>query len=303
MVNQYCQISIVTACRNCDKYIEQTISSILGQRYPNIQYILIDGASTDSTMTVVQKHNRDINIIISEPDAGQYHGIQKGFEIASGEVMAWLNADDIYYPWTFSVVNAVFKQFPEVEWLIGRPSYMNFDGQCISISGNSGTSYPSNYISNGWFRPPLSGYLQQESMFWRKSLWDKVGGLNLDFKYAADFELWTRFAAYSELYSVTIPLALFRKRPGEQKSSVDQDKYEREVNEICRNLKSAPCIWGNIARKGKIWEHLCRLLIWKRCKLITYSERESEWSIKTMIRPLSRISIEEALLLAQIERY
>lgn len=290
------QISIVTSCYNGEQYIENTIRSVVGQAYPSLQYIIVDGASTDSTLAIVNEYRDSIDTVISEPDEGQYHGIQKGLDRANGEIMAWLNADDMYYPWTLSVVSAVFRQFPEVEWIIGQPGYLNSAGQCTRISGNAGTAYPGRYIKNGWFRSALAGYLQQESMFWRRSLWDKTGGLNLDYSYAADFELWTRFARHADLYSVTVPLALFRKRPGEQKSSVGKQEYEKEVAEIYKALDCPPLLWRNIARKGALWEYACRFLIWKKSNVITYSERNSSWVIKTLPRPLSRVSFAEAIL-------
>jgi hypothetical protein len=289
-------ISIVSTCRNCEKYIEKTILSITGQSYGNLQFIVIDGASTDSTMEIVAQHRSKIDTVISEPDEGQYYGIQKGLSLCTGEIMAWLNADDMYYPWTFSVVNAVFKKFPQVDWIIGQPSYINAENQCIRVSGNAGTAYPRTYIKNGWFRASLAGYLQQESMFWRRSLWEKSGGLNLTYQYAADFDLWARFAVHADLYSVTVPLAAFRKLPGEQKSSLGRNEYEREVAEICRPLDSPPFIWRTVAKKSVAMEHLCRLMIWKKCGLITYSERAKDWLLTTATRPLSRASIAEALL-------
>jgi glycosyltransferase involved in cell wall biosynthesis len=290
-------ISIVTACRNCERYVEKTILSVVGQDYPLLQYIVVDGASTDSTLKIVNKHQDRISKVISEPDSGQYHGIQKGMNLCDGEVMAYLNADDTYYPWTFSVVNEVFMKFPEVEWIIGQPGYMNAESQCIRISGNAGTAYPREYIRNGWFRSSLAGYLQQESMFWRRSLWEKTGGLSPDYKYAADFELWTRFAEHTELFSVAVPLALFRKRPGEQKSSLGKIQYDKEVSEICRNRKPPSVLWRSITHGNQIREYIYRMLVWKKCNVIAYSEKESGWVIrKNTIRPISRVSLSEAIL-------
>lgn len=254
----------MTSSLNCEKYIEGTIRSVLDQGYANLQYIVVDAGSTDSTMDIINRYSSKIDIVINEPDEGQYFGTQKGLQLATGEIMAWLNADDMYYPWTFSVVDTVFRHFPEIDWIIGQPSYMNADGQCIKVSGNSGTAYPRNYVRNGWFRKNLGGYLQQESMFWRKKLWDKVGGFNLCYKYAADFDLWVKFAEYTELNSVACPLGIFRKRPGEQNSSVWGNQYENEVAAICRNLEKPPLLWRAMAKRGLVAVHLCRSMIWKK---------------------------------------
>jgi len=289
-------ISVITTSFNCSQYIENTIQSVIGQDYPALQYIVVDALSTDGTADVLQRYKDSIDIIIREADEGMYHGIQKGAGYVEGEIMAWLNADDAYHPWTFSVVENIFKKFPEVEWVIGQPSYMNQKGQCIKVSSNAGTAYPAKYVRNGWFRPQFAGYLQQESMFWRKSLWDKVGGLNLNLQLAADFELWTRFAQYAELYSVTTPMASFRMRPGEQKSSIAADRYHAEVMSVCQNLRSPGKLWRFASKLGEIPRILARLLVWEKSNFITFHPRANDWIIDKAYRPLSRSSFPEALL-------
>lgn len=289
-------ISVITTSFNCAQYIENTIQSVIRQNHPGLQYIVIDAFSTDGTAEIIHRYKDSIDVSVSEPDGGMYHGIQKGAGYVEGEIMAWLNADDAYLPWTFSVVENIFKKFPEVEWIIGQPSYMNQKGQCIKVSSNAGTAYPGKYIRNGWFRPQFAGHLQQESMFWRKSLWDKVGGLNLNLQLAADFELWSRFAQHAELYSVTTPLASFRLRPGEQKSSTEADKYHAEVMSICQNYSPPGKLWDFISKRGEVQRILSRLLIWKKSSFITFSSGENDWIVREMYRPLSRYSFTEALL-------
>jgi len=289
-------ISIITACYNCGQYIDETIRSVLSQnKTVHAKYIIIDGRSTDNTLDILKTYENQLDILISEPDHGMYHAITKGSQCVDTEVMAWLNADDLYFPWTLSVVAEIFKKFPDVDWIIGQPSYLNERGQCIKVSSNAGTAYPNKYIRNGWFKPSIAGYLQQESMFWRKSLWDKAGGLDLKYRYAADFELWTRFARYAELYSVCVPLASFRKRPG-QTSVLKVDKYFDEVNEICHRLKPANKNWAYLGKKSNILRIIPRLMIWKKCNLIAYSEPQDQWVLKSILRPLSRYSVTELLL-------
>jgi len=294
MSNKY--ISVITTSFNCSQYIENTIQSITGQNYSGLQYIVVDALSTDGTDVILDKYKDSIDIVIRESDEGMYHGIQKGAGYVEGEIMAWLNADDAYLPWTFSVVENIFKRFPEVDWIIGQPSYLNQKGQCVKVASNAGAAYPGEYIRNGWFRPQFAGHLQQESMFWRKSLWDRAGGLNLDLHLAADFELWTRFAQYAELYSVATPLASFRRRPGEQKSSIGSDKYCSEVKNVCEGLPSPGKIWDFISKRGDAQRILSRLLVWKRSKVIVFSLRKNEWIIEEMYRPLSRHSFSDVFL-------
>lgn len=291
-------ISVITTTYNCEKYIEHNILSIHGSNSLKCDHIVVDGGSTDGTITILKKHESNFKNLIVEPDDGMYFGIEKGARYVETEIMAWLNSDDIYYPWTLSAVHEIFKTFPEVDWIIGQPSYINQAGQCTKVSSNAGTAYPNYFIRNGWFQPSIAGYLQQESMFWRKSLWDKAGGLNLDYKYAADFDLWTRFAKYAELVSVALPLACFRKRPG-QTSVLNEADYLNEVNSICKGLKPYPRFCAFMNRKFETFRILSRLLLWKKCMVITFSDALNIWVKKEMYRPLSRYSLPEVLLAFQ----
>jgi len=289
------RISVVTACFNQVGFIEQTIRSVLGQRYPNLQYIIIDGGSTDGTIDIINRYRDDIDVVISERDDGQYYAIQKGLDIADGDVVAWINADDMYMPWTFSVVDSVFGEFPEVDWITGRPSYLNVAGQCTEVSETS-SAYPQRWIAQGWYRSHLAGYLQQESMFWRRSLMQKVGHLELTLDYAADFEFWTRFAALAELTAVNVPLAAFRRRPGEQRSVDGTGRYENQVLQAAAKLGTAPWLWNWIGQQGVAFRAFWRLLKWRRGKVLTYSREQSRWVLTNSLRPISRVSFSGLLL-------
>jgi len=289
-------ISVVTSCFNAGELVEDTIRSVVQQRYPRLQYVFIDGASRDNTFEIARRYESDIAVLLSERDDGQYHGIQKGMSLATGEVMAWLNGDDIYCPWTLSVVGEIFACFPDVDWIVGTSSFMNGRGQCTRVSGNSGTAMPRDYIRNGWFRPELAGYLQQESMFWRRSLWEKVGGLDLSLSLAADFDLWRRFAEHAELHAVNVPLALFRQRPGLQRSSAGQKSYEAEVARICEGLPKPPWLWSKLSAQGEQWRHLARSLVWKDSNVISYAAHQQAWVKVKGPRPLARTSLADLLL-------
>ncbi len=289
-------ISIITTCYNCESYIEQTLQSIHCQKKGDYKHIVVDAVSTDGTQDILKQYKDRLDRLIIEPDDGMYYGINRGYQYVDTEVMAWLNADDVYYPWTFSVVKDIFKAFPQVDWIIGLPSYINEKSQCIKVASNAGTVYPKNYIKNGWFQPLYAGHLQQESMFWRKTLWDKVGGLDLSLKYAADFDLWTRFARYTDLYSVSVPLAGFRKHGKEQTSIVNSIKYYEETVKTCSKLKKPPKIWSFLSSKSNILRIFLRLMIWKTGKIITYSTNENRWGLRKMYRPISRYSLSEVLM-------
>ena len=130
--------------------------------------------------------------------------------MATGEIISWLNADDVYMPWTLNYINQVFSRWDDINWVYGIPSFLNEKGNLTNIYNIS--SKHRSYIKNGDFRSNVFGYLQQESMFFKKKMYDEVGGLNLNLKFAADFELWTKFAEKSNLVALSLPLAAFRKR-------------------------------------------------------------------------------------------
>ncbi len=291
----YPKISIVTACYNMVDYIDHTIKSVVSQDYPNLEYIVVDGGSTDGTLDIIEKYRSKISRIISEPDDGQYHAIQKGMDLATGDILAWLNADDLYYPWTLSVVGEIFEKFGTVDWITGLPSYFNEKNQVTRIS-NTLASFPQEFIRNGWFQSKLGGCLQQESLFWRKSLWQKAGGLDLSYQLAADFKLWTQFAKYSDLVQVSVPLAGFKFRLDLQRSQSGRDSYENEVVRACENLHSPPFLWKLLAKQNLVMDCLCRLAIWKKSRVVAYSGSESQWLLKYIRRPISRTSFSGLLL-------
>lgn len=295
------RISVVTACFNQVRYIEHTIRSIVEQRYPNLQYIIVDGGSTDGTIDVINRYRNDIAVFISEPDDGQYHAIQKGLDLANGEVLSWLNADDMYMPWTFSVVDTVFTEFPEVDWITGRPAYLDLAGQCTGVSEIS-SAYPRKWIAKGWYRPDLAAYLQQENMFWRRSVMQSAGGLDLSLDYAADFELWTRFAQRSELTPINVPLAAFRRRPGVQKSTDGSGHYESQVLQVARNLGGAPWLWNWVGQRGVVSRTAWRLLKWRRGRTISYSPERRRWILTNSLRPISHVSVSGLSLAYHTER-
>jgi hypothetical protein len=296
------KISVVTASFNAAAYIGDALASVLSQNYPGLEYLVLDGASKDNTFDIVERHADKLAYHASEPDNGQYHAIQAGMEKSTGDIMAWLNADDVYMPWTLSVVSEIFDLYPEVEWLTGLPSFLNGKGQLSSMHA-SAAAYPQHYIRNGWYRGHLAGYLQQESMFWRRSLWEKAGGLDLDLSLAADFKLWTGFARHARLWQVVTPLAAFRKLPGEQRSSTQAGRYEAEVSRVCESLQPAPALWDRIASKGLVARSLCRLVQYKPANLIVYSETTRGWEMLTTRRSISRVGLGQLMLEHQMKKH
>lgn len=226
-------VSIVTPVYNGEKYLEDTIQSIINQTYDNIEYIIIDGGSTDKTLDIIKKYEDKIAYWMSEQDRGMYDGINKGFKMATGEIFAWLNADDKYYHSAVEIVVRIFNKYSKnIEWVTGIPTIFNKDGLIVRVS------YPACYfrrfIRMGLYRGDILGCIQQESTFWRKSLWEKAGGINSDLQFAGDHDLWMRFSKHNHLYVIPTILGGFRKH--QTQKSNDMEKYYKECD-VIKNIK------------------------------------------------------------------
>ena len=269
------KISIVVPCYNMEQYIEETILSILNQQYPNLELIVVDGGSSDNTLYILSKYKEQISLLISERDEGQYNAINKGFSKATGEILAWLNADDVYFPWTLAHVANFFNKHPSQLWVSGSTSLMNENGLIYGFSSNV-IAKPNKFVRNGWFRSGQYGYLQQEGMFWRKELWEQVGGLNENYKLASDFELWTRFSNKSSLVSFGLPLACFRNRMSSRSNELKKE-YEAEVESICYGFKKPNFIVKFLGGFSLFTMLLIRKLTISKSLIYFYSPTKKIW--------------------------
>ncbi len=230
MTGKYPKISIVTPNYNGSRYLEETIKSVLGQNYPNLEYIIIDGGSTDGSIDIIKGYESKLTYWISEPDNGMYHAIQKGFNRSTGEIMAWINSDDLYHPNSFFTVSDIFSSLETVNWLVGSVSI--FDKMSRTVNVNQSRMFSKFDFFNGDY-----GWIQQESVFWRRSLWNKVGAtLKTNLKYAGDFALWLSFISVDHLYVTSALLGGFRYQGNSQLSLAHRDDYIREVQHIYSQL-------------------------------------------------------------------
>lgn len=221
------KITIVTPSFNQADYLEECIDSILSQNYPNLEYIIMDGGSTDGSVEIIKKYEKHLTYWQSKPDGGQYAAIHEGFRRSTGEIMAWLNSDDKLHPGSLWLVSEIFKN-PDIEWIMGTPTIWDQAGALHSVVYPAPHWSRENYL-RGEIGPP---HIQQESTFWRRKLWEKAGGkIDCTFKLAADMELWSRFFRHSQLYTVDAMLGGFRLQPS-QKTAQHMDCYNNEAANV-----------------------------------------------------------------------
>ena len=206
-MNSFPRISIITPSYNQVAFIEQTILSILNQDYPDLEYIVMDGGSTDGTLEILKKYSERLTWI-SEPDRGQSHALNKGFRMATGEVLAFLNSDDLYEPGALIKVGHYFAEHPETTWLTGRCRIIDHDGKEIR---KAVTAYKNFWLKVGGYRIlQILNFISQPATFWRREVIEQVGLMDERLYYTMDYDYWLRIGQRSRLFNLNQNLAFFR---------------------------------------------------------------------------------------------
>jgi hypothetical protein len=182
---------------------------------------------------IIRRYADQLAYWCSEPDQGQYDAINKGFARSTGHIMAWLNSDDMYFPWTFKVVAEVFSTFQDVSWITSLlPATWNTNGTPYKVNRKPGFS--RFFFEKGYYTSPrffFRHWIQQESTFWTRPLWESAGGrLDMTYKLAADFDLWSRFFSVAPLVGVQSLLGGFRFH-GNQRSVKQRSEYGDEAEQ------------------------------------------------------------------------
>jgi glycosyltransferase involved in cell wall biosynthesis len=220
-------VSIVTPSFNQAQFLEATVLSVLEQDYPNIEYIVMDGGSTDDSQEILKRYSDRISYWISEPDEGQTDAINKGFDRAKGDIFAWLNSDDLYKPHAIERAVDFLNQNPAVGMVYGDADFIDEDGEWIGKFPAARTDY--RRLRQGYVHIP------QQSTFFRSRLWPLVRPLDTSFYFAMDYDLWVRLAAVTPIAYKQETWASFRLH-SDAKSMASADRCWPEMIRVHNRL-------------------------------------------------------------------
>lgn len=196
-------VSIITPVFNGQRYLEQTIQSVLGQTYDNIEYIIIDGGSTDGTLEIIKKYDSRLDYWESKNDSGMYEAINKGLKFTSGDILAYLNSDDLYYPETVGIVVDYFQKHSDTELVYGNCDFIGPHGEFLYNYCYPKYKWQSYVCCN-------SSSLAQPTTFWRRSIHQKIGYFDILFKYTGDFDFYAKAGKCCRFSGVKKTLSRFR---------------------------------------------------------------------------------------------
>ncbi len=260
------KFSIVTPAHNAERWIRETIESVLSQRGDfSIEYILCDGGSTDTTPEIIQEYVDKIQhgtiriachaVTIrwsSQRDGGMYEAINRGFSTATGDVYAWINADDRYEPEAFHHIQTALEAHPEIRWIKGMTQTIDEHGSVV----RPGTCH---LYYQDWLRQGLYGqeayYVEQDSVFWTAALWKEIGAIPPELRFAGDYWLWIQFARLAPLWSLQALVSSFRKRHGQLSRDIARYKTEQHAIRPKRTLLAwcARLFFGAQARLSALY--------------------------------------------------
>ena len=226
-------ISVVTPSYNQGRFIERTIQSVLEQNVPSLEYVVVDGASTDGTVNVLKKYEKHLRWV-SEEDSGQTEAVNKGLKWTRGDIIGWLNSDDIYYPGALSAVKSLFEECPQVDVIYGNADHVDEYDNIIEA-----------YYTEDWNYERLKEvcFLCQPAVFFRRRILDRLGLLDAGLKYCMDYEYWLRLGAEVPFVRMKNKLAGSRMY-GENKTLGERIAVHREINSMLKKrVGTVPDKW------------------------------------------------------------
>lgn len=227
-------VSIITPSFNQGQFIQKTIDSVLTQHIANLEYIICDGGSSDNTLDVIKQYEGSLKWI-SEPDKGQTDALNKGIENTHGEIIGWLNSDDIFYPNSIQTVLDYFATHPEIDVVYGQANFIDVADNILGL-----------YPTQSWDPEALKVkcFLSQPSVFFRRRVIEKAGLLNVNFDYCMDYEYWIRLMLKGAQFAyITSILSATRIYP-ETKTASAQVRIVHEINTLLKqHLGAVPSPW------------------------------------------------------------
>jgi len=257
------RITIVTPSYNQAQYLEETIRSVLLQGYPNLEYIVMDGGSTDGSVDIIRKYEPWIDFWVSERDNGQAGAIHRGLERASGKIIGWLNSDDLYLPGALCAVGRYLAEHPETDLVTGGCLWIDQAGATMRTRRNFPRYYPGHRRT---FRETLLwgfGY-NQPATLWRRSAFLDVGGFDRSLFYCFDLDLILRLTRRRPGAKLNVPTACFRVH-GESKTTNHCDKHNHEQEMLYRKHGAGTYpTW----RRNLLRNYYCHRGIWQQRALM-----------------------------------
>jgi hypothetical protein len=223
-------VSIVTPSYNQAEFLEATIRSVLGQDYPAIEYLVVDGGSTDGSQAIIRQYSSKLAWWVSEPDRGQADAIRKGFKQSSGDILAWLNSDDLYLPGAVSQAVAALQANPTLGMVYGDAITIDGDGKPLKR-----LAFPN------WQAQDLIGFriICQPAVFMKRGVYESVGGIDLDYHFMLDHHLWVRMASRAPVKHVPETWAAARHH-GSAKNVAQATGFGRETLRMLAWIQSQP---------------------------------------------------------------
>jgi glycosyltransferase involved in cell wall biosynthesis len=249
-------VSIITPSYNQARFLEATLRSVLDQDYPEIEYIVIDGGSKDGSVEILERYSDRLAYWASEVDRGQTDAINKGFAHAKGDILAWLNSDDILLPGAVREAVAFLTTHPETGMVYGDASF-------IDEHGNEIGRFPARQTD---YRRLCQGYVHipQQASFWRAELWRRVGPLDPSFYFAMDYDLWVRLARQAPLQYVPRLWASFRLH-GDAKTISADDRCWPEMLKV--HFRDGGSRFSIIYAKYLVRKLAAPLINWRRRRM------------------------------------
>lgn len=258
ITKKFPKITIITPSYNQEEYLERTIKSVIDQNYPNLEYLIFDGASTDDSVKIIKKYQKYLKYWQSKKDQGQANAVEKGLNQSTGDILCWLNSDDILLPGSLNLLATIFNRYPEITWLTSQPFSVDSNNNIVQTGRFTGKL--SSLIKLGFYHGKGLGFIPQEGTFWRRSLWIKSGKF-IDKKYfCLDFKLWQRFAKYASLVTLEAPLAAFRLNPNRKTNIMNH--YYHDIHPLMAYIPKYFGIIGRIIHP--IFHRICPHIYYDR---------------------------------------